>query len=206
MNFTGFTNDDFNVFTIDGLEPRMEALIETIRPKLEALGNYFAPALSTMTGDEMFPHVAKHARRTINPPKDTWVAFANNKRGYKKHPHFQIGLWGTHVFVWFAIIYEAPDKVAIGEKFARNLNKIYKEIPNYFVWSSDHMKPDSASMKEMSKKDLQALFQRVQDVKKAELLCGIRIPKEQAIQMDADDFLQAVQDAFVHLVPLYRLA
>ncbi|RDI47610.1 YktB family protein [Falsibacillus pallidus] len=206
MKFTGFTNDDFNVFNIDGLEPRMEALIETIRPKLEALGNYFAPALSAMTGDEMFPHVAKHARRTINPPKDTWVAIANNKRGYKKHPHFQIGLWGTHIFVWFAVIYEAPDKGAIGEKFARNLNKIYKDIPDYFVWSTDHMKPDSASMNEMSKKDLQDLFQRVQDVKKAELLCGIRIPKEQAIQMDAEDFLQAVQDAFVHLVPLYRLA
>jgi hypothetical protein len=34
------------------------------------------------------------------------LAFANSKRGYKKLPHFQIGLWDTHMFVWFAIIYE----------------------------------------------------------------------------------------------------
>lgn len=75
MEFKGFTNEDFDVFIIDGLEARMEALKETIRPKLEALGQHFAPTLSALTGDEMFVHVAKHARRTINPPKDTWVAF-----------------------------------------------------------------------------------------------------------------------------------
>ena len=41
-------------------------------------------------------HVAKHARRSVNPPIDTWVAFAPNKRGYKMLPHFQIGLLGIN--------------------------------------------------------------------------------------------------------------
>ena len=36
-----------------------------------------------------YPHVAKHARRSVNPPKDTWVAFATSKRGYKMLPHFK---------------------------------------------------------------------------------------------------------------------
>ena len=35
MDFNGFKNEDFQVFHIDGLEARMEALIERIRPKLE---------------------------------------------------------------------------------------------------------------------------------------------------------------------------
>jgi uncharacterized protein YktB (UPF0637 family) len=73
MDFTGFTKEDFDVFLIDCLEPRMEALKNTVRPKLESLGQYFSPTLSAITGDDMFIHVAKHARRTINPPKDTWV-------------------------------------------------------------------------------------------------------------------------------------
>ena len=104
MEFGGFTNEDFDVFLIDGLEARMDALKTTIRPKLEQLGAYYAPSLSALTGDEMFVHVAKHARRTINPPKDTWVAFANNPRGYKMLPHFQIGfgiliyLFGLRLF------------------------------------------------------------------------------------------------------------
>lgn len=105
-----FTEEDFNTFTIEGLDARMEVLKETVRPKLTALGEHFAPTLSALTGDEMFPHVAKHARRSVNPPADSWVAFANSKRGYKKLPHFQIGLWETHVFVWFAIIYESLSK------------------------------------------------------------------------------------------------
>src|SRR5690606_10184335 len=96
--FNGFTQEDFDVFAIEGLEARMNGIKQQIRPKLEWLGQYFAPTLTMATGEEMFAHVAKHARRTINPPNDTWVAWANDKRGYKKHPHFQIGLWGTHLF------------------------------------------------------------------------------------------------------------
>lgn len=91
----------------------MEGIKELIRPKLETLGQHFAPSLSLATGEEMFYHVAKHARRTVNPPKDTWVAWAGDKRGYKKHPHFQVGLWGTHLFVWYAVIYESPFKEEI---------------------------------------------------------------------------------------------
>lgn len=127
MEFKGFTNEDFDVFQIDGLEARMDGLKERIRPKLESLGQYFAPALTTLTGDEMYVHVAKHARRTINPPKDTWVAFANNPRGYKMLPHFQIGLWNTHLFIWFAVIYEAPLKEEVAARFTKNLIKFIKK-------------------------------------------------------------------------------
>ncbi len=123
MAFTGFTSEDFDVFLIDGLEARMDALKSTIRPKLEFLGQYFAPLLTTLTSDEMFVHVAKHARRTINPPMDTWVAFANNPRGYKMLPHFQIGLWKTHLFIWFAVIYESPQKAEVGKTVRKKNNQ-----------------------------------------------------------------------------------
>src|SRR5262249_60114105 len=36
--------------------------------------------------------VPTHPRRTVNPPDDTWVAFALDKRGYKKHCHFKIAV------------------------------------------------------------------------------------------------------------------
>ncbi|KQL54773.1 hypothetical protein AN964_15495 [Heyndrickxia shackletonii] len=205
MKFNGFTNEDFDLFLIDGLEARMDKLISTLRPKLELLGEHFAPALSVLTGDEMFPHVAKHARRTINPPNDTWVAFANNNRGYKMLPHFQIGLWHTHLFVWFAIIYESPSKVEYGKKFEKNINKIISEIPSSFVWSGDHMKPDATPMNEMSTNDLLQIFKRVQTIKKAEVLCGINIPREQAVKMSGEQLLHKIQDTFNILVPLYKM-
>ncbi len=205
MNFNGFTESDFDVFLIDGLETRMDALKTHIRPKLETLGAYFAPILSSMTGDEMFAHVAKHARRTINPPKDTWVAFASNSRGYKMLPHFQIGLWGTHLFIWFAIIYEAPCKSEFGKRLELMTEKIYQEIPKDFVWSVDHMKPEVQKHEMLSQEALTNMFVRMQTIKKAEILCGYQIPKQQAITIPGNQFLEQTQFVFETLLTLYKM-
>ncbi|MEI2664886.1 YktB family protein [Rossellomorea sp. LJF3] len=205
MTFNGFTKDDFNVFKIDGLDDRMTAIAERIRPKLDYLGEHFAPALSALTGDEMFYHVAKHARRSVNPPDDTWVAFANNKRGYKKHPHFQIGLWETHVFIWFAMIYEAPNKVEFGKKAEENADRIRSMIPGHFVWSGDHTKPDATPFSSLSQDEFIALTERVQNVKKAELLCGLHLDRDSAIKMTGDELIQEVESAFETLLPLYKM-
>ncbi|HWN90907.1 MAG TPA: DUF1054 family protein, partial [Verrucomicrobiae bacterium] len=92
MSFPGFTPADFKVFDIDGFKPRMEAIKTRIRPKLEAMGRDLLPDVARIAGDTAFAHVAKHARRTVNPPDDTWVAFALDKRGYKKHCHFKVAV------------------------------------------------------------------------------------------------------------------
>lgn len=206
MKFNGFTEEDFDVFSIDGLENRMEALISSIRPKLEELGSYFAPTLSVLTGDEMFPHVAKHARRTINPPKDTWVAFANSKRGYKMLPHFQIGLWQTHIFVWFAVIYEAPMKSAFGKILSNHISDVQERIPNHFVWSIDHTKPEVIHQNELSTGDFNKMFARLETVKKAELLCGITINRDDVVKMSSDDLIKTFDQTFRRLIPLYQFA
>lgn len=206
MSFSGFTNSDFDVFEIDGLDDRMEALKTSIRPKLEELGRHFAPSLSAATGDEMFPHVAKHARRTKNPPNDTWVAFASNPRGYKMLPHFQIGLWETHVFIWFAVIYEAPKKEEIGKILENSLDILYKQIPKDYVWSVDHTKPSAVVHNELSKEELKSMFVRLQTVKKAEILCGFHIPREEAVRMSPDQFIEKADLVFRNLLPLYKMA
>ncbi|MEC2329379.1 YktB family protein, partial [Bacillus paralicheniformis] len=205
MSSLRFTEEDFRTFTIEGLDARMSVLKETVRPKLEGLGGHFAPVLSGLTGDEMFVHVAKHARRSVNPPDDSWVAFANNKRGYKKLPHFQIGLWETHVFVWFALIYESPLKQEYGQLFKKHLPDIESNIPSRFVWSADHTKPDVIRQSEMDDKELENLFERLVNVKKAEALCGIQLAKDEVLQMSEEAFLSEIEAAFEKLAFLYRL-
>ncbi|PLS16535.1 DUF1054 domain-containing protein [Bacillus sp. M6-12] len=205
MPLTGFNAADFNVFKIGGLEPRMEAIKERIQPKLLALGEHFTAELSILTGDEMFPHVAKHLRRTINPPNDTWVAFAGNNRGYKMLPHFQIGLWETHVFIWFAVIYEASNKAKFGEVLQQHVSEIKNSIPDNFVWSADHTKPGAIPHRDLNEQDLTEMFQRLQTVKKAEILCGMHIPREEAVMLSGDDFVKSVADVFVKLIPLYKM-
>jgi len=205
MKVTGFKEEDFQVFSISGLDERMEALKTTIRPKLEELGTHFTPTLSSLTGDEMFYHVAKHARRTKNPPKDTWVAFAANKRGYKMLPHFQIGLWETHLFIWFAVIYESPIKAAFGEKLKSEFANIKDTIPNSFVWSGDHTKPDAVKHSELSNEEFLSLFNRLIEVKKAEILCGVHLEKEEVISMSWQQLLHKIDETFRKLIPLYQL-
>ncbi|WP_442599347.1 YktB family protein [Neobacillus sp. D3-1R] len=206
MEFSGFSQEDFEVFTIEGFDARMEGLKLKIRPKLEALGGYFTPTLSSITGEEVFSHVAKHARRTVNPPKDTWVAFSRNPRGYKMLPHFQIGLWETHLFIWYAVIYEAPQKAEIGSRFEKKLSSVYKQVPAEFVWSGDHTKPGGVRHDQLGKKGLSELLERVQTVKKAELLCGYQIDKNDVINMSSTQLIDIIEGTFNTLLPLYKLS
>jgi uncharacterized protein YktB (UPF0637 family) len=204
-SFTGFLQEDFEVFSIDGLDQRMEAIKTLIRPKLEALGQHYSPSLSIATGNEMFFHVAKHARRTVNPPSDTWVAWAPDKRGYKKHPHFQVGLWGTHLFVWYAVIYESPFKDQISQAMRANMEEILSFIPADFHWSPDHMKPESTPQSELGKEGVKKLVDRLGQVKKAELLCGVRIDRHDPILTDGDGLLARLDETFANLTKLYRI-
>lgn len=204
--FTGFDDRDFDVFAIEGLDERMEGIKTLIRPKLDALGQHFAPALSALTGEEMFYHVAKHARRTVNPPNDTWVAWAGDKRGYKKHPHFQTGLWGTHLFVWYAVIYESPFKEEIGRAMRNQLDEIMALIPDDFHWSPDHMQPASTSQAVLGREGVAQLIDRLQRVKKAEILCGITINRHDPILRDGDKLLKRLDETFSVLAKLYSLS
>lgn len=206
MTFPTFVSSDFDVFAIPGLEPRMEALIERVRPKLTQLGEELAPFLSALCGEPMYPHVARHARRTINPPDDTWVAWANSKKGYKAYPHFQVGLWSTHLFVQFAVIYESPNK----ETFARHLEKklaaVRKSVPADFRWSTDHMQPDSKLHGDMTKADFADMIDKLKRVKKTEALCGIRIERDDPLLTAPDKLADAIKQTFERVMPLYRIA
>ncbi len=206
MSFAGFDQRDFDVFAIEGLDNRMDAIKTVVRPKLEALGQHFAPVLSLATGNEMFYHVAKHARRTVNPPADTWVAWANDKRGYKKHPHFQVGLWGTHLFVWYAVIYESPFKVEISQAMKQQLDEILSLVPDDFRWSPDHTQPQSTPQGSLGREGVLQLMDRLQTVKKAEILCGINIDRHDPVLTDGKRLLERLEMTFDVLTKLYNLS
>ncbi|MGE7917098.1 YktB family protein [Lysinibacillus xylanilyticus] len=199
-----WTNKDFNVFQIDGLDQRMDALISDVRPKFQLLGEDFSSFFSSHLGEEFYPHVAKHARRTVNPPNDSWVAFAPYKRGYKSLPHFQIGLWSTHLFIVLAIIYEAPQKNVMAERLIAN-KALLQQLPKDFIVSGDHMSPSAISMQAAKEDKLDELLIRLRDVKKGEFLVGRHIPREQAIQLSASELHQITEETFSSLLPIYNI-
>lgn len=206
MTFSGFTKQDFDVFTVPGLEPRMEALIQTLRPKLDELGGIISPYLSTLCGEEMFPHVAKHARRTINPPHDSWVAWGSSKRGYKALPHFQVGMFASHLFIIFAVIYESPNKLILAKYLDKHASAVKKSIPEGFYWSMDHMDPGGQLHQDLTSADFKQMAAKLSSVKKSEVLCGLRIEQGDPILKDADKLIAKIEDTFEKLLPLYKAA
>jgi uncharacterized protein YktB (UPF0637 family) len=197
-----FTAKDFEVFNIDGLEPRMAALKETTRPKLENLGEHFSEYLTELTGDEQFAHVAKHARRKVNPPDDTWVSFATNPRGYKMMPHFQIGLYNDHAFCMYGVIYESPEKKQIAEKWLDDIEK-FRTLPQDYQISLDHMQPKKTKLKDLSDDDIKAGLIRLRDVKKGEFLVGkVYTPNDSALKND-DAFIKDLEAVMEQLVQFY---
>ncbi|RXI98727.1 DUF1054 domain-containing protein [Anaerobacillus alkaliphilus] len=204
MMFTGFKQEDFDTFSLEGLEERMGAIQGRIQPKFKEIGEVLSGDLSAVSGNEMYLHIAKHARRTVNPPKDTWLAICHDKRGYKKHPHFQVGLFDDHVFIWFALIYEAPNKTSIAQNFLNNLDEVYEVIPKDFVISLDHMKKDAFQVKELDKQEFENMLVRFRDVKKAEFLVGRHIASDDPILKSGDQFLQLARSTMETLMPLYK--
>ena len=201
MDFTGFTQEDFDTFRIEGLERRMDAIRRRIQPEFQALGTRLANYLTEQLEQEMFLHIARHARRSVHPPQDTWLAIAANKRGYKKHPHFQVGLFDDHVFIWLALIYELPDKEKVANAYLEKIESFHR-LPAAFSFSQDHTKKDAGPVSALTT----AHLERFRDIKKAELLIGRKISAANPVLQDEQAFPILVEETFAALIPYYRLA
>ncbi|WP_347550544.1 DUF1054 domain-containing protein [Pseudalkalibacillus hwajinpoensis] len=204
MSFRGFTNKDFESFQIEGLEQRMEAIQELIQPKFEAISEEVQSDLEILAGNEMHLHIARHARRTKNPPADTWMAFSCNKRGYKMHPHFQIGLFDDHVFVWLAYIYELPGKEEMASLFLEHLDELHQKIPSSYMVSTDHTKKNASES--VTEVDLEKVLTRFRDVKKGEFLIGRHFSSDDPLLKDGSKFIGAVKETFETVMPIYQLS
>ncbi|WP_096189276.1 DUF1054 domain-containing protein [Evansella halocellulosilytica] len=201
--FSGFHKEDFDVFHIEGLEARMEGIQKRIQPKFEAIAAEINSDLSEFVGNEMYLHVARHARRKVNPPNDTWSAYCHNRRGYKKHPHFQVGLFDDHLFIWLAFIYELPNKSNIAQTFLEDQDSIIENVPSDYVISLDHMKKDAESLGTI---DLQHALERFRDVKKAEFLIGRHIKADDPILQNGKELISYILNTFKTLTPLYKMS
>ena len=96
-------------------------------------------------------------------------------------------------------------KESLGKKLEKKTAQLIKSIPQHFVWSMDHMKPDAIPHQGLKEEDLVSMFKRLQTVKKSEILCGIHIPQENAVKLTEDELLATIQSTFETLVPLYKL-
>jgi uncharacterized protein YktB (UPF0637 family) len=126
-----FSQDDLKIFILPGFKERMAALKEKIRPKLIQLGEEVGPLLMTQWKKEFFTHTAKHLRRTVHPPDETWVAFGPQSRGYKAYIYlaFCLGKAGAQARVVMKT--ESKMRPILGENLLANKKYFLKNSENW---------------------------------------------------------------------------
>lgn len=162
-----FTSEDFLVFHDNTLDGRLEKIREKIDPSFEKMGASLLSALEKEYQEQFYLKIAKHQRRTKNPPPDTWLAISQDKRGYKKNPHVELGLWPDRYFVTFSLLADANDRASYYPKFQAISSEI--EQSDWLV-SNDHTAPEMAAASSYP-----AILKRYMNVKSSDLVIGYNL-------------------------------
>ncbi len=208
MSFDGFGAKDFQVFAIPDFPGRMAAIRRNIQPKLFALAEEIGPKLESIVGNEAFPHVAKHMRRTVNPPEDTWVAFGPEKRGYKKTQHFKVAISRRCVRFLFEIGPEYADKakwVKTWQREAGRLASALKKGSALGWYKNEHDEEPGALLGSLSSQNIEQLAGDLTRRKDGQLVFGRRLDQAEVLRLKPEAFEEAVLATFGDLAPLYRL-
>ena len=206
--FPGFRASDFKVFDIPGFKPRMAAIRTQIRPKLEAAGRDLLSDVARIGGGEAFVHVARHARRTVNPPDDTWVAFADDRRGYKKHCHFKVAISRGAVRFLFEAGPEHADKKRWAAAWKRNaprLAPVLRRVRGLAWFKDEHDEEAAAPLGDLTPEQLAELADELTRTREGQLVLGRAVPAEQAARWTEAQYRDAALETFRALAPLYRL-
>jgi len=197
----GFSAADFQVFTIEGFSERMASLYASVRPRLLKLGDEMAPELAGKLHLEFFPHVAKHARRTVNPPPETWCAFGPSARGYKRYPYLGLCISSAGIHARIVVKSEADHRpemaVALkrkGAELTRALNGTM--VARYDKWNFNAMPPRVPADQELWQQLSDSLAKKTGGID-----LGVGWPMREALRLDREEVLEG----FRELVPLYRV-
>ena len=208
MPSTAFGATDFKVFEVNGFAPRMNGIRARIRPKLETLGQRLLPEVSRAIGAEAFAHVARHARRTVNPPDDTWVAFAADKRGYKKHCHFKVAVSRNAVRFLFEIGPEHSDKARWAAAWKRNVSRlgpVLNRVKGLAYFKNEHDEEPTAQLADLSIEELAALGEAVLRTRAGQFVVGRVVPASEGARWTEAQYRAAALETVRALAPLYRL-
>ncbi len=200
MATLGFNRSDFQVFEVEGFNERMAQLYARVRPKLLRLGEELAPQLARKLHVEFFPHVAKHARRTVNPPPETWCAFGPSPRGYKRYPYLGlcISRFGLHARV--VVKAEADGHPQMAERLQSRTAELTRAlngtmVARYDNWDFAAMPAPVPAAGELWEQLAGALTKKTGGID-----LGVGWPIREALRLDREEVLEG----FRELEPVYR--
>lgn len=197
-----WSRQDLDVFSIGGFSERMNAIRIGVQPKLAAVGARLSEPLSRFAGEPLYPHVAKHMRRTVNPPAETWVAWGPSQRGYKKYCCFMFAVSLNAVHARLVVKNEALDRAGQAARLLAASKLLVKEVAgsairNYFGW-------DMLTLPQVEQKD-EEFWKRCAGkltLKSGSLDLGIAFEADSSgVELDESELVAA----FEALAPIYRV-
>lgn len=197
-----FTHKDFSVFKIEGLDARMAAIRAEIQPIFQELDDYMVAQLAPKLGATLPVHIAQHRRRTANAPDFTWSAMGGNKRGYKKFPHFTLGINGEYVVMWLSFIDNPQNEQAMAQALL-DKPELFTGLPTDMVLNTDHTKNN---YHDLTKESLEEDLIRWRDVKKGEFQIGRILKSDELQSLEAEKARAYMLETYRLLLPLYQLA
>jgi uncharacterized protein YktB (UPF0637 family) len=206
--FTGFTDEDFEVFSLPDFDTRMPALKQRITPKLKVLADELMPSLVERTGLELFPHVAQHLRRSVNPAGETWAAFSRSARAYKPFIHLRIAINLHGVKVACFLEEDADDKPTLAKGLgvnARAVGTYLKRHPEIRSHDAEANYGRLLDGRKMSQKEIAEFAERLGKVKSQHANFSIKFGRKDE-RLAKPEFAGTALEALSALAPFYRLA
>ena len=186
----------------------MAAILTRIRPKLTSIGEELAPKVSELVDVPLFVHVAKHARRTVNPPDDTWAALGANPRGYKADVHFKVAISRHCVRFLFEV---GPEYYAKSD-WTKNWHGEFKSIADnlrsnkQLLWfKNEHDEEPAAALSSLAAADLKKLGDELVRRKDGQLVFGRRLDASSFVDLKPKQLEKAALDTFKPLAPLFEI-
>ena len=206
LDFEGFQEEDFDLFEVPDFAERMALVRERIKPKLTAIGAALTEPLSQTLGEPLYAHVAQHLRRSVNPPVETWAAFAKEKRAYKPFVHLRVAVSGEKVRAVVFVEDYAEEKTRFARNLACNAEAFaaylaqHPTIRAYDIRDKDNQ-PLSSS--HLSANVLRGFGERMERVKGQHAAFGVQFDRNHHVLLSGPEFLLVVSEAARILKPLY---
>lgn len=197
----GFTPNDFAVFKLESFGARMQEIYARVRPRLVRLGDELAPELARKLHLEFHPHVAKHARRTVNPPPETWAAFGPSPRGYKRYGYLALCISSVGLHARMVVKPEADRRAEIAQGIKRHAARLAKSLGATKVARYDRWDFNSLPVETAADDELFAALADGLGKKTGGIDLGFGWSVRAALRLDRAELL----DAYRELEPIYRI-
>jgi hypothetical protein len=98
-SFSGLPREGFELFAVPDRERRRRAIVRTIHPALEALGDDLLRKLSAGASHELHRHLPRLDWPRDYQPFCTWLALSKETHGYQAGPQLNLGVHTDHVSI-----------------------------------------------------------------------------------------------------------